>query len=117
MAFIHILNVKWYNLLTMTIDEVREKIVPVLRRSGVEYAGVFGSVARGEAGPESDLDILVRYKETPGLFAHIGLAQSLEDILHTKVDLVTERSLKKNLAIHVKKDLKNIYGNTQRQDL
>ncbi len=101
----------------MTLAELKEKVLPVLKRSGVEYAGVFGSAARGEASLESDIDILVRYKQTPGLFAHIGLAQDLEDILHTKVDLVTERSLKKSLIPYVKKDLKALYGKIQRPDL
>ncbi len=101
----------------MTIEEIRRKITPVLRTNGVEYAALFGSAARGEAGPTSDIDVLVRYSKTPGLFGHIGLAQTLEDTLHAKVDLVTERSLHRLLIPHVKRDLKVIYGQGQRPDL
>ena len=101
----------------MSIEEIRNKIIPILRANNVEYAAVFGSVARGEDGPGSDVDILVRYSKTPGLFEHIGLAQDLEDTLHTKVDLVTEYSLKKTLVPNVKKDLRVLYGQLQRQDL
>ena len=44
----------------MTIEEVRQKITPLFKEYGVEYAGVFGSVARGEDTPGSDVDILVK---------------------------------------------------------
>ena len=101
----------------MTLDKIREKIVPVLKANNVEYAAVFGSVARGEEKEGSDVDILIRYSTSPGLFKHIGLAQNLEDALQTKVDLVTEGSLKKALVSNVKKDLRVLYGQTQRSGL
>jgi predicted nucleotidyltransferase len=101
----------------MTIEEINKKATPILRANGVEFAAIFGSAARGQAHPDSDVDFLVRYKVTPSLFDHIGLAQDLEDTLHTKVDVVTERSLKKSLVPYVKKDLRILYGNGQRQDL
>ena len=101
----------------MKLEEIGKKIVPILRANKVEFAAVFGSVARGQATPKSDVDLLVRYSESPGLIKHIGLAQDLEDSLHTKVDLVTESSLKKDFAPFVKKDLHILYGNGKRQDL
>jgi predicted nucleotidyltransferase len=67
----------------------------------VESLSVFGSVSRGEAGPESDLDILVRYYETPGLFAFLELKNYLENILGQRVDLVTEKALKKQLRTRI----------------
>ena len=101
----------------MTIKEIATKATPILRANGVEYAAVFGSFARGEANVNSDVDLLVRYTKAPGLFSHIGLAQTLEDTLQTKVDLVTERSLKATFASLIKKDLRVLYGQTIRQDL
>lgn len=101
----------------MPLEQLIQTIVPILKANGVEYAALFGSAARGEQKPTSDVDILIRYSESPGLFEHVGLAQNLEDKLHTKVDLVTERSLKKALAPNVKKDLLVLYGQTQRPDL
>jgi hypothetical protein len=101
----------------MTFEEIGEKITPILRANGVEFAAIFGSVSRGQATPGSDLDLLVRYSKTPGLFTHIGLAQTLEDALHAKVDLITERSLRKSLVPFVKKDLRVLYGKSQRPDL
>jgi uncharacterized protein len=101
----------------MTLDELKIKVTPILREGGVEYAAVFGSVARGESRADSDIDILIRYQETPGLFKHVGLTQTLEDVLHRKVDLITEHSLHKLLAPNIKKDLHVLYGAGQRQDL
>ncbi len=101
----------------MTIEELQTKAVPVLRENGVEYAAVFGSVARGEERPESDVDLLVRYTITPSLITHIGVAQDLEDILGKKVDLIIERSLSKYVAPRVKKDLRILYGTGRRSDL
>ena len=98
-------------------EQIKRKAEPILRQNDVEFAGIFGSVARGKATPKSDIDILIRYSKTPGLFDHIGLAQTLEDTLQTKVDLVTEGSLKKSLAVVVKKDLQVLYGRIQRSDL
>ena len=101
----------------MTIKEIEIRATPILRANGVEYAAVFGSFARGEAKVDSDVDLLVRYAKSPGLFQHIGLAQTLADILRTKVDLVTERSLKATIAPLIKKDLRVLYGQAIRQDL
>lgn len=74
----------------------------------VESLAIFGSVSKGLAGPNSDIDILVRYKETPGFFAFLDLKQYLEGLIGRPVDLVTEGALKKQLrqqiiqeAIHV----------------
>lgn len=101
----------------MTIEELQAKVAPVLRASGVEYAAVFGSTARGLMRPESDIDILVRFNRDVSLLEHIGVAQNLEDLLQQKVDLITERSLSRYAAPNVKRDLKVLYGNGQRQDL
>lgn len=63
----------------------------------VESLFLFGSVARDQAGPESDLDILVEYSVTPGLFGYLDLKEYLEKIVNRPVDLVTKNALKKHL--------------------
>lgn len=74
----------------------------------VESLAVFGSVSRGSASPESDIDILVRYRETPGLFAFLDLKRYLEEIIGRPVDLVTEGALKKQLKEHILHEAINI---------
>ncbi len=101
----------------MTIDQIKKMAMPILRANGVEFAAIFGSAARGESRPDSDIDFLVRYAITPSLLKHVGLAQDLEDTLHARIDVVTERSLKNSLVPYVKKDLRILYGHSQRQDL
>jgi predicted nucleotidyltransferase len=66
-------------------------------RFHVESLSIFGSVSRGTARPESDIDILVRYRSTPGIFEFVRLKQYLEGIMGRPVDLVTESALKKQL--------------------
>ena len=60
-------------------------------------AWLFGSYARGEQTPDSDVDILVVFDEENGrkvsLLRHIGIALGLEDLLGKKVDLITEGTL------------------------
>ncbi len=101
----------------MTIQELKSRVEPILKANGVEYAAVFGSAARGTARSNSDVDLLIRYKKSPGLIKHIGLAYTLQDQLQKKVDLITERSLRQEMAPFVKKDLKILYGTGIRPDL
>lgn len=78
---------------------------------------VFGSVARGQNRPGSDVDILVRFNRDISLLDHIGIAQELEDALEQKVDLITEASLSPDVSPYVGKDLKVLYGRGARSDL
>ena len=54
---------------------------------------IFGSVARGDAGPESDVDILVELEPGRGLLDHAALMLDLSDLLGCKVDVVSDRAL------------------------
>jgi uncharacterized protein len=54
---------------------------------------VFGSVARGEAGEGSDIDLLVEFESGQSLLDHAALMLDLEDLLGRKVDIVTEKGL------------------------
>jgi predicted nucleotidyltransferase len=83
------------------MEEIRQKF-------DVQSLSLFGSVARGESGPDSDLDILVTYVHAPGLFKYLDLKDYLEGLFHRPVDLVTTKALKKQLrdqilreAVHV----------------
>ncbi len=80
----------------MGIDELltpkRAEILRIAGRYGAFNVRVFGSVARGEAGPDSDVDFLMDLSPGWGL-ALMGLWLDLEDVLHRKVDIVAEESL------------------------
>jgi hypothetical protein len=68
-----------------------------LDRYGVQSLAVFGSVARGEAGPESDVDVLVEFTGPTGFFEFMDLKDYLEALLGRPVDLVTRKALKRQL--------------------
>ena len=72
----------------LAIDEIREKVIPILKRHGVKKAGIFGSVIRGEARRGSDVDILVEIGgKRVSLLDLVGLEMELEEALGRKVDL------------------------------
>ncbi|MEK7115223.1 MAG: nucleotidyltransferase family protein [Patescibacteria group bacterium] len=85
----------------MTINEIKEKITPILRKHGITRAAVFGSVARGEADEQSDVDILVEIPRPHGLFEFIGIKNELEDALGKKVDLVEYQAIKARIRENI----------------
>jgi len=85
-------------------------ILTILDRSKLEFAGIFGSRARSDARPDSDLDLLVRFKEPLGLLKLASMQRELSLKLGVMVDLVTEGALSPFLKGEIMKDLKPIYG-------
>jgi len=71
----------------------------------VKSLAIFGSVARDEAGPESDVDILVEFSKTPLFDGYMELKFFLEDLLGRSVDLVTRDALKPRIRPYVEKEL------------
>jgi hypothetical protein len=91
--------------------QVIRKIARVLRKYGIRRAGVFGSFARGEVGPESDIDVLVDTKETNmSALQYIGMAQELEDVVGRKVDLVKYDLIRPRLRERILKEEVRIIG-------
>ena len=72
-----------------------------IRALGVKRLGLFGSFARGGQAVESDVDLLVEFEHSVGLFEFIGLQQYLESLLGCRVDLGTPRSLKPHVKDRV----------------
>jgi uncharacterized protein len=84
------------------LRRVLQQHLPTLQeRYGVESLGLFGSYVRGEASPESDLDVLVRFRRTPGLLRYVELENYLSDLLGVRVDLVMADSLKPKVGQRV----------------
>ncbi len=75
-------------------DVLREQLPLLKERYGVASLGLFGSYVRRQAGPGSDLDLLVRFHQTPGLIRFIELENYLSDLLGVRVDLVMAEALK-----------------------
>jgi predicted nucleotidyltransferase len=75
------------------IEQIRALKPALARDMKIRRIRVFGSVARHEETAESDVDLLVDFSETPGLFRFIGMQRELSTILGRKVDLVTTEAL------------------------
>jgi uncharacterized protein len=71
----------------------------------VGSVAVFGSYAHHDETPDSDLDLLVSFKETPSLFTFIAIEDFLSEALGVKVDLVMEEALKPNIGRRIRRDL------------
>ncbi len=89
---------------TEVIQILRQHRDEIRRRFGVKSLAVFGSVARGEAGPGSDVDILVEFEGRATFDRYMGLKFFLEDLLGTRVDLVTRRALKPRMRPYVERE-------------
>ncbi len=69
------------------INEIKKKIIKVLKENGIVKAGIFGSYARGEQKKNSDIDILVEFNGS--LLDLVGLEMELKKVLKKRVDLLT----------------------------
>jgi len=77
----------------------------IARRFGVRSLSLYGSVARDEAGPNSDVDLVVEFEGPTTFDAHMGLLVFLEDLLGCRVDVVTAKGLKPRLRPLIEQDL------------
>ena len=82
-------------------QEKREVILQIARRHGAYNVRVFGSVARGEAKPDSNVDFLVDLDEGRSLFDLGGLLIDLQELLGCRVDVVTEKGLRSRIRERV----------------
>jgi hypothetical protein len=89
----------------MTFDEVfggkREEILRVAARHGARNVRIFGSVARGQAGKESDVDVLVDMEPGRSLLDLGALLMELEELIGRRVDVVTEQGLRPRIRERV----------------
>ncbi|MGB9798056.1 MAG: nucleotidyltransferase family protein [bacterium] len=88
----------------MTIEEIKNKIIPILKKYKVKKAGIFGSVARGKTTEKSDIDILVEIEGKMSLLDFAELKLELEEVLGKKVDLGEYSTIKPLIKEQVLKD-------------
>jgi hypothetical protein len=88
----------------MKIEEIKQKILPILQRYGVKKVGLFGSCVRGEIREGSDIDILVEIEKDISLLDFVGLKLEIEEALGRKVDLVEYSTIKPLLREKILKE-------------
>jgi hypothetical protein len=87
--------------LDAVVKAKRSEILRLAAQHGARNVRVFGSLARGQADPDSDLDLLVEMDEGRSLLDLVGLWQDLEELLGSKVDVISEGGLSPYLREHV----------------
>ncbi|MEK7116541.1 MAG: nucleotidyltransferase family protein [Patescibacteria group bacterium] len=96
--------------MTDTLENIAINIRPIFEKYGIKYAGIFGSYARGEARPDSDVDILVSFGDQ--IFTLLDLFSFKEEIserLKKPVDIVSDRAIVPYFKEYIYRDLKPIY--------
>ncbi len=86
-----------------------DKLVKLCQQNDVKRIGVFGSMARGEATEESDVDLLVEFSARKSLLALVALERKMSEAIGRKVELLTEAAISPYLKDRITKDLWIIY--------
>ena len=95
----------------MTLKELqtkRDQILKLAQRHGAKDIRSFGSVAQGEESSKSDIDFLIKLELGRSLLDLIAFKQDLEELLGTKIDVVTERALSPYLKDEILKTAVNL---------
>ena len=87
-----------------TIEEIRNKTVPIAKKHGVSRMCLFGSYARGEANDESDVDIFVDKGKMTSLIKYMAFVYDLESALDCHVDVVTTGIKDKMFLGHIQSE-------------
>ena len=87
---------------------LRGALPALARRYNILSLGLFGSTVRGEARPDSDVDILVEFNDTPGLLRFIELENDLSDLLGLHVDLVMPSALRPHIAKRILAEVERV---------
>ena len=86
-----------------------DAVIDICEQNDIAFLGVFGSHARGEATPESDVDLLVRFARRKSLLTIVRIERQFSERLGRPVDLVTEASLSPYLRERVQAEVESLY--------
>ena len=86
------------------IDNIRSIVVPIAKKYGVARVYLFGSVARGEANENSDVDLRIDSGDIKSLFALSGFYADIEDALGKPIDVLTTKSLSTDFLNEIKNE-------------
>ena len=86
------------------IEQIKHKILPILKIYNINKAGLFGSLVRGELQKDSDIDILVEIKGNISLLDFVGIKLEIEEELGRKVDLIEYSAIKPVLRDNILKE-------------
>ncbi|MDE2188627.1 MAG: nucleotidyltransferase family protein [Patescibacteria group bacterium] len=93
------------------VKNIAKAAKPTFAKYGVRYAGLFGSQARGDAKPDSDVDILISPGDKPfSVWDIVGMKNELSELLKKQVDLIFEKAVVPYFKDYIFRDLKIIYG-------
>lgn len=87
--------------LAQILKDKRDEILRIAAKHGAHNVRVFGSVARGTADAQSDIDLVVAFEPGRSLLDHAGLWLELQELLSCKVDVVSERGIKPRIRDRV----------------
>jgi len=85
----------------LELEEIKRKLIPILRKNKVTKAGIFGSYARGEQSRKSDVDILIEINDKVGLVEFINLKMAIQELLRKKVDLVEYSTIRPEIRENI----------------
>jgi uncharacterized protein len=85
------------------------RLIDICQQNDVNFIGLFGSMARGDATEQSDIDLLVRFTGRKSLLALVRLERELTTVMGRRVDVLTEAALNPHLREDILHDLQVIY--------
>jgi hypothetical protein len=88
----------------ISITEISQKTMPVLHKYGILSASLVGSVARGQHTSKSDIDIVIDVTKPISLLTFTRIKLELEELLHTKVDLIERSAIKPRIRKYLLED-------------
>ena len=86
------------------ITEISQKTMPVLHKYGILSASLVGSVARGQHNSKSDIDIVIDVIQPISLLTFARIKLELEELLHSKVDLIERSAIKPRIRKYLLED-------------